>query len=656
MIKKRNQNRILRWFLSVALVVTGLSMTWAWGQVARLAEPATARPVPSPETQFALWHPGGAGKAVLYRSVDGAVSWEPLVLPANAEPAIWASDGEDQLAVVDQDKHLVVSSDKGESWRVTPTELSILSLAWSEIGELYLGSDRQGAYRLAPHGSQTALEAVSPAGENGVELASLPILGLTTVGDRLFAATPDALFYTDTPISGGWNRSQPVPGGISALVALDRKSVFVGTETLGIFRSADAGQSWHPASEGLGLTAGQMVKISALRAGRPSGSSDMEDGLLYATVDHVLGSTQVHSSAAGAFVTVDGGASWQPLAGPSFPGARHATDLVLVAGRPLHTEVVTASGLQTYGPDVTGALAALKSDNAKERANGARHLGLALADVGTSALVSALADPEPLVSLAAADALGRINNPATVGGLLVALDYPEEHVRLGAARALGLMRAEAAVEPLRTMLIKGKGATVSVAAEALGRIGSRAAMDALLTALDSPAGTSRWHAALSALEAVGEPAVKPLDDMLSSTDPFARRNAAEALGWIGSPTATPALMSVLTDESVAVREQAAWALGEVGDLSARAALERVQARDPSVTVQVAAEAALTRIEPEPVLRASWLTRLAPALQRLQAVRWTLLALTLAAAVWLAGGHRGLILLAEPLQGRRHEGR
>jgi HEAT repeat protein len=217
------------------------------------------------------------------------------------------------------------------------------------------------------------------------------------------------------------------------------------------------------------------------------------------------------------------------------------------------------------------------------------------------------------------------------------------------------MRVEAAVEPLRTMLIKGEGATVSVAAEALGRIGSPAATGALLAALDSPAGTSRWHAALSALEAMGEPAVGPLAEMLGNGEPFARRNAAEALGWIGSPASTATLLSALKDESSVVREQAAWALGEVGDPAARAALEHLQSRDPSPTVQVAAEAALSRIKQEPAVRVSWLASWAPVLQRLQAVRWTILALTLATAVWLAGGRRSLALLAEPLQGRRHPG-
>jgi len=664
MNEKDRKTKVLRWLLSVALVVVGLSLTWAWGQVARLAEPKTADPTPRAETQFALWHPGGTAKAVLYRSVDQSVSWQPLALPGNAEPSLWAYDGEERLAVTDQDGQLFVSADRGETWRVTATELPILSLAWGEAGDLYLGSDRQGVYRLAVDGGQAPV-MLPQAGANGVELASLPVLAMAVADGRLFAATPEIVFYMDKAASNDWDRSRPVPGGISALVALDRELVWVGTETLGVFGSDDAGQSWHSASEGLGLAAGQMVKITALRASPPSappalspagtGSAEMAGGLLYAAVDHLLGSTQVHASAAGVFVTMDGGASWQPLAGPSFPAAKHATDLVLVAAKPLYAGAVSAAGVLGYGPDVTGALAALAADDARDRANAARYLGLARAELATGALVSALADPEPMVSLAAGDALGRIGDPDTVSGLLVALEHPEENVRLGAARALGLMRVEAAVEPLRTMLIKGEGATVSIAAEALGRIGSPAAMGALLAALDSPAGTSRWHAALSALEAMGEPAVGPLAEMLRDGEPFARRNAAEALGWVGSPASTPTLLSALKDESSVVREQAAWALGEIGDPAARVALERLQSRDPSPTVQAAAETALSRIKQEPAVRLSWLANWAPMLQRLQAVRWTILTLTLVTAMWLAGGHRSLALLAEPLQGRRHPG-
>ncbi len=166
------------------------------------------------------------------------------------------------------------------------------------------------------------------------------------------------------------------------------------------------------------------------------------------------------------------------------------------------------------------------------------------------------------VSLAAADALGRISDPASVPGLLIAMEHPSERMQLGAAHALGMMGIEAAVEPLRTMLLRAQGLEVSVAGEALGRIGSPAATEALLTALADARPTARWHTAMASLEVIGEPAVAPLAAMLDSQDVDACRNAAQALGWIGAPEAAEALAYVLrTDSHPGVRGQAAWALG-----------------------------------------------------------------------------------------------
>jgi HEAT repeat protein len=390
-----------------------------------------------------------------------------------------------------------------------------------------------------------------------------------------------------------------------------------------------------------------MVKVTALRAD-PS-----EPGVLYAAVDHGVGSTHVHFSAAGIFVTVDRGASWQPLVGPSFPEARHASSLVLIAGKPLNARAVTAEGLQGYAPDVMRLLAELESEDPHMRASAGRQLGMARPSGVWNELLAALDDPDPAVRLVAADALGRIDDSAAVPGLLIAVEHPFEQVRLGAARALGMMGVEAAAEPLRAMLLQGEGLEVSVAGEALGRIGGPAATDALLTALADPQPTARWHVAMAALEGMGQPAVEPLVSMLEGQDALARRNAAQALGWIGSSSATDALARALeNDREATVRGQAAWALGEIGDPAARRALERAQLRDPAVEVQTAAEWALSRVPVESAAALSWATRWALALNRLEPVRWLVLGLSLIGGAWLMMGKRALT--AVPLRLRyRH---
>ena len=389
-----------------------------------------------------------------------------------------------------------------------------------------------------------------------------------------------------------------------------------------------------------------MVSVTALRAD-PS-----EPGVLYAAVDYLVGSSHCHASAAGLFATVDGGESWQPMAGPSFPEAKQALALVLIAGKPLHARVVTAEGLQGYAPDVMRILGTLESDDPQLRASAARQLGIARPRGVWNELMGVLGDPEPAVSLAAADALGRINDPASVPGLLIAIEHPSEQVRLRSARSLGIMGVEADVEPLQAMLLRGEGLEISVAGEALGRIGGPKGTDALLTALADPQPTTRWHVSMAALEGMGEPTVGPLVAMLDSQDAHARRSAAQALGWIGSPLATEALQRVLREDSEAtVRGQAAWALGEIGDPAVRRGLERAKLRDPAVEVQTAAEWALSRMPAQPEGISGWAIRWAPTVNQLQPVRWLVLGLSLIGGVWLIMGARSLIATPQRLRHR-----
>ena len=551
-------------------------------------------------------------------------------MPAQGTPLAWAGDGANRVAVSLSNGPVFRSEDRGESWKQVAGELlPVLSLAWDGQGDLYFGTAGHGIYRQSAGG---ALEPIS-AGQR--DLASKSVNHLALVGGRLFAATPAALFYTD---DGGqsWVQTQPVAGGISALAAADARTLFVGTPANGLFRSVDAGQTWQPASAGLGEAAGVYLSITALQV------DPQEAGVLYAAVSSLVGGTQLHSAAMGTFVTLDGGQSWQPLAGPSFPRAQPASALLITSDQPLNVWSVAADGLQSYAPDVVGALDTLqqRTGDVQARATAARILGLARTQAASSSLLAAVADPSPTVSQAAGEALGRIADPRTTSELLLALQSPIRQSQHSAATALGMMRAEAAVAPLSAMLLRGDPAMVSVAAEALGRIGSPDATQALLTALADAQMSTRRHTALSAFEAMGESAVAPLQQMLaSSPDAPARGNAAEALGWIGSPSATAALVQALGDSDSAVRARTAWALGELAAPQARAALERAQARDPSLAVRQASAQALTRIAQEPVVRTSLLVSWALVFSRwvglLTPVLWGLiLAMLLLAAAWL----------------------
>jgi HEAT repeat protein len=254
--------------------------------------------------------------------------------------------------------------------------------------------------------------------------------------------------------------------------------------------------------------------------------------------------------------------------------------------------------------------------------------------------------------LAAADALGRIDDSAAVPGLMIAVEHPSEQIRLGAARALGLMRVQASVKPLQFMFLSGDGLESSVAGEALGRIGGPEATETLLAALADSQTTARWHVAMAALEKMGEPAVAPLVAMLNSQGAYARRNAAQALGWIGSTSATDPLMRALKkDGEATVRAQAAWALGEIGDPAARRGLERAQRHDPAQEVQMEAGRALTYLSPQAQVLAGRAARWASLLDQLQPVRWLVLVLSLVGAAWLALGTQSLVAAPQRLRHR-----
>ena len=630
-MKENRKNRTLRWLLSVAIVALGLTVTWAWGQVARLAEPAGGMAEPQVTAMFAAWQVEEGQPDVLHRSLDGGASWEPVPLPEGMAAEGWAEDGQDAVAVAGRDGSLLISRDRGESWQEAEIGAPVSSLTWDEAGHLYAGTREQGIYRLGADGSAVS---ITPAGS---PLTQAPVVALDETSGRLFAATPATMYYSDAAAMDGaeWLETAPVEGWITTLAAVDPEVVYAGTATSGVLVTTDAGQIWAPAREGLGLAAGQMVNVTALRL------DPREPGVLYATVDHQVGATEVHSSAAGAFVSLDSGATWQPLAGPLFPDARSASALVPVPGRPLAVQVVTDEGLQAYEPDVAGALAALDSDDAATRAQAVRLLGIARASEAGDELLAALSDPDPAVSLMAGEALARLNDPATSSGLLVALEHPNERVRLVAAETLGEMGVEAAVKPLRTMLFQGSGTEATIAGQALGRIGSPAAVEALVAALEEPVPTSRWHAAMTGLEAAGQAAVGPLQELLDSRDVYVRRNAAEALGWIGAPEATAALVDALRDRDETVRSRAAWSLGIIGDSAAERALQRASAEDASLEVREQASRALTLLEAGPAQAAarSWYVDWAPLLNRLEPVRWLLLAASLAAAAWLMVGVR-----------------
>ena len=123
------------------------------------------------------------------------------------------------------------------------------------------------------------------------------------------------------------------------------------------------------------------------------------------------------------------------------------------------------------------------------------------------ALTVCLADPEPSVRSAAADALAKIQNPQAGEPLLERFQTSEQDlgVRRMLAVALGAVRCVAAVPSLIDSLRHADASLRGSAAWALGAMGSKVSIPALQEAIaieTSPYAVQRMHEALQILHGV----------------------------------------------------------------------------------------------------------------------------------------------------------
>ncbi len=76
-------------------------------------------------------------------------------------------------------------------------------------------------------------------------------------------------------------------------------------------------------------------------------------------------------------------------------------------------------------------------------------------DRAAEPLIAALADAEPTVRAAVAEALGRLKTRAAFDQLVKLLANPDADVRLSAANAIGRLGDSRAIEPLAKLIGKG---------------------------------------------------------------------------------------------------------------------------------------------------------------------------------------------------------
>ena len=184
-----------------------------------------------------------------------------------------------------------------------------------------------------------------------------------------------------------------------------------------------------------------------------------------------------------------------------------------------------------------------------------------------TALIQALAHPEPATRSSAAWSLGRMRDPRALEALLNALMQTLRHQQPGTfggcahslVEALGDFGHNAAVEPLLALLRNPEYRTE--AAAALARIGSTRAVDPLIDILQKRQ-LERYDSFHVLLR--DERAVSPLIDLLQNGSARRRAEAAAALGRIGDRRAAQPLAAAVGHRDLAVRFHAGVAVSRLG--------------------------------------------------------------------------------------------
>ncbi len=99
-----------------------------------------------------------------------------------------------------------------------------------------------------------------------------------------------------------------LPSRVTTIAAArDPEVLYLGTESMGVFKSLDGGKSWFSASLGLGPMPN--ATVTAL------GLDPQDDARLYATIGYWFGTSEPHFASLGTWVSTDAGASWAPFKG-----------------------------------------------------------------------------------------------------------------------------------------------------------------------------------------------------------------------------------------------------------------------------------------------------------------------------------------------------
>lgn len=131
---------------------------------------------------------------------------------------------------------------------------------------------------------------------------------------RLHRVANGQLLLRDTE-TDTWVPVTGLPSRVTVAATLDRRTIYVGTETTGLLKSVDGGVSWQPADNaGLGAVPGSSLAVTALVVD----STDTEH--LVVATGYWLGTSRAQMAPYGVFESRDGGQTWHSLTQRTLPG------------------------------------------------------------------------------------------------------------------------------------------------------------------------------------------------------------------------------------------------------------------------------------------------------------------------------------------------
>ncbi|HKH91499.1 MAG TPA: M56 family metallopeptidase [Gemmatimonadaceae bacterium] len=243
---------------------------------------------------------------------------------------------------------------------------------------------------------------------------------------------------------------------------------------------------------------------------------------------------------------------------------------------------------------VLALIVRLKDEDADVRVAAAEALGKLEDARAVPGLLETLRDREAKVRSAAAQSLGKFHDSRAIGGLTALLQDSSAEVRKEALNALSEFESGVSVAAVIRLLDDPDAELRHAAAHTLGNQKDRAAGAALAKAVRDPSSDVR-QAAIEAIaqlhDASQAPAILPA---LSDPNADVRRQALDALSDLRSPIAEGTLLGLMRDANADVRAKAAEIAGERSILGAIPSLRRLL-DDPDHDVREHAVSALSEI-------------------------------------------------------------